>query len=158
MKYTIRDAQPDDGERIYELTALISEIENLPPPKFTPDVFKKDCFGHDAILTATVAVDEKDFVIGHVISCRCYDIQDGCHKRYIADLCVDATWRNRGVGSALLASVCALAVQKNEPLVFWNVDEGNKNAIHFYEKLGGVKMKMDTMCFSPEVVQKLAIG
>ena len=55
---------------------------------------------------------------------------------YIDDLCVDENCRGLGIGKVLYEAVLAYAREKQAYNVTLNVWAENKNALHFYEKLG----------------------
>lgn len=59
---------------------------------------------------------------------------------YIEDLFVDAEFRGRGCGSALLRHVARLACERECGRVEWSVLDWNEPAIGFYKKLGAVPM------------------
>ncbi len=55
---------------------------------------------------------------------------------FLEDLFVRETFRGRGIGKALLASVAHIAVQENCYRVHWEVLDWNGKAIEFYKSLG----------------------
>jgi len=55
---------------------------------------------------------------------------------FLEDLFVRETFRGRGIGKALLASVAHIAVQENCYGVHWEVLDWNEKAIEFYKSLG----------------------
>ena len=55
---------------------------------------------------------------------------------FLEDLFVRETFRGRGIGKALLASVARIAVQENCYGVHWEVLDWNEKAIEFYKSLG----------------------
>ena len=59
---------------------------------------------------------------------------------YIEDLFVDAAYRRRGFGRALLLHVARLAGERRCGRLEWAVLDWNEPAINFYKKLGAVAM------------------
>jgi len=55
---------------------------------------------------------------------------------FLEDLFVRETFRGRGIGKALLASVARIAVQENCYGLHWEVLDWNEKAIEFYKSLG----------------------
>ena len=55
---------------------------------------------------------------------------------YLDDFCVTETWRNRGVGSALLAAAETYAREKGVEAICLHVDRANEKARRLYERRG----------------------
>jgi len=56
---------------------------------------------------------------------------------YLEDLYVRPPWRRQGLGVSLLRTVCASAYARGFARVEWSVLDWNKEAIAFYQRLGG---------------------
>lgn len=59
---------------------------------------------------------------------------------YLEDLFVDAAWRGRGFGSALLSYLAQLALARNCARLEWSVLDWNEKAIGLYRSLGAQAM------------------
>lgn len=59
----------------------------------------------------------------------------------IAELAVMASWQSRGVGSAMIAILTAVAQQAGHKTVDIGVDVGNDRAMALYQRLGFRQMK-----------------
>ena len=59
---------------------------------------------------------------------------------YLEDLFVDAAWRGRGFGSALLSYLAQLALERNCARLEWSVLDWNEKAIGLYHSLGAQPM------------------
>lgn len=55
---------------------------------------------------------------------------------YLDDLSVTAAWRNRGIGTALIAAAEAYAAELHIPAVILHVEKSNTSAFRLYERLG----------------------
>ena len=55
---------------------------------------------------------------------------------YLDDLCVTEAWRNRGIGSALLAAAEAYAREKGVDTICLHVNRANEKARRLYERRG----------------------
>lgn len=59
---------------------------------------------------------------------------------YLEDLFVDAAWRGRGFGSALLSYLAQLSLERNCARLEWSVLDWNEKAIGLYRSLGAQPM------------------
>ncbi|MBV9610905.1 MAG: GNAT family N-acetyltransferase [Acidobacteriaceae bacterium] len=76
---------------------------------------------------------------------------------YLEDLFVEPAMRGRGIGTALLAYLAKLAVERGCGRLNWAVLEWNENAIGFYRRLGAVLLEQWRICrLSGEALRQLA--
>ncbi|GAC1420826.1 MAG: hypothetical protein NVSMB62_15190 [Acidobacteriaceae bacterium] len=76
---------------------------------------------------------------------------------YLEDLFVRTSFRGKGIGKALLASVAAAAVAEGCPRLEWAVLDWNTPAINFYRSVGAIPMsEWTTMRVSGEALPALA--
>ncbi len=73
---------------------------------------------------------EDEALAGFVILQVC-----GSFKGYIQTLCIDESWRGRGLGTKLL-EFCEKRILKISPNIFICVSSFNSNAIKLYERFG----------------------
>jgi GNAT superfamily N-acetyltransferase len=59
---------------------------------------------------------------------------------YLEDLFVKPTWRQHGIGRAMLVRLAQIAVERGCPRFEWVALDWNQNAIDFYEKLGAKQL------------------
>ncbi len=76
---------------------------------------------------------------------------------YLEDLFVRESFRGRGIGVALLASVAQIAVQENCIAMRWEVLDWNEKAIDLYKALGAeVHTRWHSVFLTDEPLQRLA--
>ncbi len=76
---------------------------------------------------------------------------------YLEDLFVRESFRGRGIGVALLASVAQIAVQENCIAMRWEVLDWNEKAIDLYKALGAeFQTRWHSVFLTDEPLQRLA--
>ena len=110
--------------------------------------------------TAAVAIGYfKREPVGFVLYFHNYSTFLGRPGIYIEDLFVDAAFRRRGFGAALLRYVAGVAKERRCGRLEWSVLDWNEPAINFYKKLGAVPMSEWTVFrVTGEELEKLAEG
>ena len=147
----IEKAKKEQAQNIVELLKYICEVHR----KGRPDVFISGQPKYDTdalcrlmddddyrIVTAT----EDGRVIGYMIS-KITENENGPHIRYaktlyIDDICVDKSYANTGVGTALFEEAKHIGKELGCERIDLNVWAFNEPAIKFYEKMGMTVSKM----------------
>jgi GNAT superfamily N-acetyltransferase len=135
--FAIRDAGPADIAGIMRLKLELAISDDIVHTvRATAADWERDAFGPRARFTVFVA-DCAGRVIGMAI----------CADRYfpgwvgvniaLLDLCVEANFRDCGVGAALLARVAAFARSHDATMIELTMRTGNR-AAHLYERAGFV--------------------
>jgi GNAT superfamily N-acetyltransferase len=76
---------------------------------------------------------------------------------YLEDLIVAPAQRGQGIGSALLARLARIAVERDYGRFEWSVLDWNEHAIRFYERMGATVMPDWRICrVTGEGLQRLA--
>ena len=147
QEFNIRLATVCDIPRIGELLVQVCNVHAAGRPdifiaghrKYSNDELRMliNQFPASPIL---VAVDAGDRVLGYAF-CQIQDAPatDNTHARrtlYLDDLCVDAEFRGRHIGSRLYEAVRKLAEDQSCHAVTLNVWACNPQARAFYERLG----------------------
>lgn len=99
---------------------------------------------HDDWLIETLARDEVIAlaalegreIVGAVTAYELFKLEQSRREIYIYDLAVDAAWRRRGVATALISQLQAIAAERKAWMVFVQADYGDEPAIALYTKLG----------------------
>lgn len=83
-----------------------------------------------------IAACDGDTVIGGLAGYVLPKFEQARSEFYIYDLAVDERWRRRGVATALIARLHALAATRGIHVVFVQADYGDDAAVALYTKLG----------------------
>jgi aminoglycoside 3-N-acetyltransferase I len=97
-------------------------------------------------LIALVAL-EREEVIGGLVVYELDKFEQARREIYIYDLAVGAMHRRRGVATALIARLSAIARERDAWVIYVQADYGDEPAIALYEKLGA---REDVMHFDIE--------
>jgi GNAT superfamily N-acetyltransferase len=94
----------------------------------------QDGFGANPCFRALIA-DWDGQTAGYALFFGSYSTWAG-RRLFLEDLFVRESFRGRGIGTALLASVARIAVRENCNGVQWEVLDWNEKAIELYKSLG----------------------
>lgn len=142
----IRPASPADVERIHELIVELAVFEREPNAVVaTPQQLQRALFdgdstpsGQPALYAQVAEIDGR--VIGMAIWFLNYSTWRGTHGIYLEDLYVTPDHRGTGVGTALMAELAKIAVERGYQRFEWWVLDWNQPAIDVYRKLGAEAM------------------
>jgi GNAT superfamily N-acetyltransferase len=137
--FALRPARDSDAEALVGLIGELAEFERLTHlMQVTPQALRTHLFGPDPVARAIVAEAPTfaEGLIGFALYFRNFSTFLGRPGLYLEDLYVQPSWRGRGVGTALLRHLGALAVAGGCGRFEWSVLDWNANAIAFYEKMG----------------------
>jgi len=96
----------------------------------------RDGFGEHPRFRSLIA-EWDDEIAGYALFFGYYSTWVG-KGLFLEDLFVRESFRGRGVGTALLASVARVAVEENCYGIHWEVLDWNQEAIELYKSLGAV--------------------
>ncbi len=139
------------GIRIYEATefsdALAEAFARLLPQLSehlaVPDRKAAARIVASAATRQLAAAAEEGRIVG-LLSVALYDVPSG-RKAWIEDVVVDAAWRGRGVGEALVREALALARREGVAQVMLTSNAAREAAHRLYERIGFVRYETD--CF-----------
>lgn len=129
MTYAV--AQPSDIARISELFVemLCTVYRTDSQDGYAPHALDHYFGGEDKILTA---VDG-----GKIVAFLSVEMhRENINYLYLDDFSVTADYRNRGIGTALLARAEAYAREKALGEVYLHVEQSNACAMRLYQRLG----------------------
>jgi ribosomal protein S18 acetylase RimI-like enzyme len=131
----VRAATPADVRALLRLKRQLAIVEKAELAlRATEGDWLRDGFGPRAQFTAFVA-EHAGTIVGMVTASeRYYTSWAGC-TLYIQDIYVDPPHRGRGIGTALLGCVAALAIERGSPLVELTVRADNR-ARRLYRRVG----------------------
>ncbi len=125
MKFSIRDAEPKDGDDIGEiLSAFIDETPWMPRIHSREGDRK---FGASLIQKTEVKIADSNGIVGFL----------ACHEGLIDALYIRSDHQGLGIGSALIENIQS----KGEQLALWTF-QVNEGARRFYARHGFKEVKM----------------
>jgi len=136
-QFTIAAAQVVDGPALRSLLGELFTLEQ----DFLPDAARQAA-GLTQLLAdrqrgaIVVARDPAGSVIGMVSGQLVISTAEGAYSVWVEDLIVQAAWRGRGVGAALLAGVLQWAQERGATRAQLLVDDANAPALAFYAHQG----------------------
>jgi GNAT superfamily N-acetyltransferase len=144
----IRDAVPADVKQLLRLVGELALYEDAPEAvEATEEGLHRALFGPDPKVFALVAEPSGLVVrpnvrpvVGMAFYFVSFSTWTGRHGLYVEDLFVEPEYRSQGFGRALLAGVCARAVQLGCARVEWAVLDWKTPALEFYRSLGAVPL------------------
>lgn len=136
--FSIRFAQPEDTEAIFDLIRALAIYEKLEQQMTGSAIeLKEHLFGPQSVaevLLAEVASDKDP--VGFALFFRNFSTFLTKPGLYLEDLFVQPNYRGRGIGKALLIKVAQVAVERNYGRLDWVVLDWNTPAIDFYQQMG----------------------
>jgi GNAT superfamily N-acetyltransferase len=137
----LRAAEIEDSAQILALIQELADYEQLRAEVVT-DVrdIETALFGRAPRVFCTLA-EWRDpaaaaVTVGFALWFYNFSTFKGRHGIYLEDLFVRPTWRDRGIGRALLQSLAARCVAENLARLEWAVLDWNQPALDFYASLG----------------------
>jgi ribosomal protein S18 acetylase RimI-like enzyme len=156
MKFNIRPARAADalavGHLAKQFADYLRELGDQTDFQLSAETYLRDGFG-DAPAFAGLVAENESGVIGYLLYHFGYDSDSAARTLHIADLYVDASARNHGVGKALMARAASIARDAGADEMIWSVFHRNALATAFYERIGAERitevffMKMKASAF-----------
>ena len=134
---SVRRLRSDDLELARQLNRLFAEVFEDPesyasaPPS---DAYLQRLLGRDGVI-ALVALDGPD-VVGGLVAYVLDKLEQERSEIYIYDLAVEESHRRRGVATALIEHVRAIASEIGAWVIYVQADHGDDPAIALYDGLG----------------------
>ena len=140
MKIEISEATERDVAVILDLIRQLAEYERLADRvTATEDQLRRTLFSaRPAAEVLLAAVDGE--TVGFAVFFSTYSTFLDKPGLYLEDLFVKPHARGQGIGTALLARLAQLAVERDCGRVEWTVLNWNEPSIRFYESLGAVPL------------------
>ena len=159
MPTTIRSATELDVPVILELIRQLAEYEHLSHQlAATEERLRKTLFGAKPAAEVLLA-DREGACAGFAVFFATYSTFLARPGIYLEDLYVKPHVRGKGVGSALLQRLAAIAVERGCGRVEWGVLDWNEPSIQFYKKLGAEALSEWTKYrLTGKALERLASG
>jgi len=132
---TVRALAPKDADRVVEMAAGLSAHEGAPPPPFDRGAYLQWGFGAGARFGGLVA-EVGGHPIGYILYHQGFHVGRGAPGLFLMDLFVEAGFRGRGIGRALMAALARYAEAEGETWITWQVHPDNRGAMDFYRSVG----------------------
>jgi len=142
----IREATASDAAMIVEMIRELADFEReLDQVDITPDDLVRDGFGENPSFHAFVAEWDGQ-PAAYILYFFTYSTWAGRPSLFVEDLFVRARFRGKGIGTALLKHMAAIACERKCYGMQWEVLNWNSAAIDFYHALGA---KVQSQQLSP---------
>jgi GNAT superfamily N-acetyltransferase len=137
--FSIRAAGADDAFSVGALARQFADylrgLGDTTEFRLTAEAYLRDGFGERPAFAGLVA-EEDGCVIGYLLYHFGYDSDRAARTLDIADLYVEQTKRNQGVGRALMNHAAEIARKAGAEELVWAVFHSNDLATKFYGRLG----------------------
>lgn len=147
MSAIIRSATVDDVPIILGFIRELAAYEKLSSEvEATEGKLRETLFGPRPAAECVLAFTEEETPAGVAIFFTNYSTFLARPGLYLEDLFVQADYRGRGIGKALLLHLARLANQRDYGRMEWSVLDWNQTAIDFYEALGARRLREWQIC------------
>ncbi|HTJ40750.1 MAG TPA: GNAT family N-acetyltransferase [Kofleriaceae bacterium] len=136
----IRKAEPEDGPAFLSLVRALADFEKLPPPDQDAEArLLEHAFGDSPRYELFVATIDRD-VVAYAATFMSYSTFLAKPSLYLEDLFVAPRARRRGVATAMLAHLEAVARARGCGRFEWTVLDWNVDAQKLYLGIGAELM------------------
>lgn len=145
MGLSIRFATAQDAEAIVSFVRGLAQYEREPEAvEVTPEILRGQMESDDPPFECLLA-DEDGAPVGFALYFRNYSTWRGRPGLFLEDLFVPERHRRKGIASALLKRLAAIAVERGYGRMEWSVLNWNTPAHAFYRSLGAAPMDQWTI-------------
>jgi GNAT superfamily N-acetyltransferase len=137
----IRAATPEDVPAIHAMVRELAAFERAPQEaRATVEQLREALFGSDAVASALIAEPEGGGPepAGFALWFRNFSTWTGKPGMYLEDLYVRPELRGGGHGTALLAALAAICVERGYERFEWTVLDWNERALGVYRSIGAL--------------------
>lgn len=137
----VRQVRPADTATLVRLIRALAEYEHAADQcSVTDEQLRAALFAPDAAVFGHVAEVEdsggRPTVVGMALWYLTFSTWDGVHGIHLEDLFVDPDRRGLGAGTALLAALARICVDRGYTRLEWEVLDWNAPALEFYRGFG----------------------
>ncbi len=145
MGLSIRFAMAQDAEVIVSFVRGLAQYEREPEAvEVTPEVLRGQMDSDDPPFECLIA-EEDGVPVGFALFFRNYSTWRGRPGLFLEDLFVPEHHRRKGIASALLKRLAAIAVERGYARMEWSVLNWNTPAHAFYRSMGAAPMDQWTI-------------
>ena len=136
MSFSIRPAKREDAGAFVTLVRALAEFEKLPGPTDEAAVrLVEHAFGAKPYYELLVAEIERE-VVAYAVYFNNYSTFLARPSLFLEDLFVHPKARGRGIATAMMKRLAAIAVERECGRFEWCVLDWNERAQKFYQSLG----------------------
>lgn len=136
----IRPAERADAELLFGLIGELADYERLSDAvKGDADLLATTLFDDGGAEALVAEADEE--AVGFAVFFTTFSTFECRPGLWIEDLFVRLEQRRRGIGSALLAHIAGLAIERGCARLEWSALEWNEPALRFYDQVGATRME-----------------
>lgn len=137
MGITIRNAEPEDVDAVFELMRQLAGHEGmLQYFSLTSEALRRICFDHPRRVELIVA-EAGNAIVGYASCLVQFSPWAARDYLFVDDVYVSDSVRGGGIGSLLMRRVGAIAIERGVD-VRWHVEQDNRAAQAFYRRIGAV--------------------
>lgn len=153
----IRPATRNDAQALRDLIHELAEFERLQHETIiTEEDILRDGFGERPRFRALIA-EWGSVVAGYALFFEFYSTFQGRAGLFLEDIFVRPEYRNKGVGTKLLAEVANIAWQEDYFCLRWEVLDWNQPAIDFYKNIDAVFLdQWKNVCLIGDALQAMS--
>jgi GNAT superfamily N-acetyltransferase len=136
----IRSAERDDAELLFGLIGELADYEKLREAvKGNAELLATTLFDDGGAEALVAGADEE--AVGFAVFFTTFSTFECRPGLWIEDLFVRLEQRRRGIGSALLAHIAGLAIERGCARLEWSALDWNEPALRFYDQVGATRME-----------------
>jgi diamine N-acetyltransferase len=146
VSLAIRPARPADAALIFQLVRELAEYEKLlDDVDATEDSIAKALFSPQARVYCDIA-EWSGEPVGLALWYLNFSSFRGRHGIFLEDIYVQPSYRRRGIGKALLATLADRCIAEGWARFEWAVLDWNEPSIAFYQSLGAAVLDEWKIC------------
>jgi len=142
--FIIRAARAEDafsvGALARQFAEYLRDLGDTSEFRLTAETYLRDGFGEKPAFFGLVA-EAEGHAIGYLLYHFGYDSDRAARTLDIADLYVERTQRNQGIGRALMTHAAEIAHDAGAEEMVWAVFHANDLAAGFYESIGAQRVR-----------------
>jgi aminoglycoside 3-N-acetyltransferase I len=137
MSFAVRRLGQADvalAKQLNALFAVVFEDRESYASALPNEAYLQRVLGREEVIALVATADEQ--IVGGLVAYVLEKLEQERSEIYIYDLAVGEDWRRRGIATALIAQVQAIAQRVGSWVIYVQADSVDAPAVALYEKLG----------------------